>query len=92
MTRWPVAILAAVAVALALGVSIEMRVRNLESKLIPQILEKMAMQTLHNGWRCRRMNVDVTTVQQPGETLADFTARHNAAVTIQVAAYPPDAT
>lgn len=31
----------------------------------------------------------VTSVQQDGETDADFLARHNAAVAAQVAQYPP---
>lgn len=90
MIRWVAIGLAGV--ALVLGLSIEMRVRSLESVLIPKLIDRIAMQTLHNGWRCRRMNVDVTTTQNTGETLADFTARHNAAVALQVAAYPPEAT
>jgi hypothetical protein len=80
--------------AIGLGVSIEMRVRALESDLLPKLIERTGytVQTLTSSWRSKKTTQTVTTPRNAGESDADFAKRHNDIVTLQQAAWPPDNT
>jgi broad specificity phosphatase PhoE len=90
--RWIALVLALAGIAL--GVSVEMRVRSLEGKLVPQLIAKIGtpMQKLHDSWRSNHVTKEVTTERNAGETVADFTKRHNDVVKAQLQEFPADNT